>query len=239
MTVKLLTSQLVVTFCLLVAGCGQFQSEPQSEKPPVDPRTLLNHIKVVGKAKTKEQVKIAYKPVLDLTRAKLNREEELFVGRRSGNVFLADGTTDAYEVIYRKDHTYSMLLRDSKDEIEWPSHGVWAIKGRELFMVELITSTHFHDVDKRVHRMHVNDSASVLTFEMDSAELSRKWVFTMKAFVDADGEQVPENKNIEVALPGLLETKFMRPFNQPAALEGFNLLQLIETLPMPEQEAAE
>jgi len=209
---------IIATLLLSIAvtGCSPpFQSTRQS----------LANIDATHEVANKREFLAQHQPFFDLLDQPLNQQEKKFVGRRNGNIF--GEQVETYEVIYRQDHTSSMVLtiNEEGEELEFPSHGVWAVEGNQLFLLDIVYYQNGDASDSNTTG-YVQSQSQLLKFHLDPVGSDGKWTFTMPAWTDSEGQVIPESDNIEAPIPGLFTTEFMQPYNHPQALRKLDLLGL-------------
>ena len=146
-----------------------------------------------------------------------------FAGRRKGEYQFDPGEPITHvEVIYRKDHTSSILyLHHEYDEDEKPIpgefhrelvHGIWRKKGDRLYFLDLV-----FDDEK-------NPEKEQMVIEAVLIEAGKtKFVYKIPEWKDREGNAYPESKLNEETVEKF-EYPEMRAYNSAGALESFDLL---------------
>jgi hypothetical protein len=158
----------------------------------------------------------------------LTKDEENFVGRRKCESEEPDGTGFHYEMVYRRDHTYSsstLYLHTSNDgeeggasgavEIggeEWVVHGIWRIIGNHIYFLNLVDGN-----------QKIAENEQEVTWATLSASDKNAYGLEFPEYKDEDGVISPMIKYLEETVEKLKHPG-MWPYNSPNALESFDLL---------------
>jgi len=177
------------------------------------------------------------KSMLAIIGEPLSEDEENFVGRRKGEDESIDSTGRVYkshtEVIYRRDHTYSLStisqhnpnINDGegvpseaeaelvREEVgEDVVHGIWRIIGDHVYFLDLVFNNEKNPEDEqKVIEAILNTSKNKLySFEIPESKSEEGEIFP--------GLKIKEEPAAKLKHPG------MWAYNSPNALESFDLL---------------
>lgn len=154
----------------------------------------------------------------------LAEREKFFAGRRKGvYLFAPDEPASDVEVIYREDHTYTILyLHPEIDEDGKPTgevqqdltHGIWKVNEGKVYFLDLIW-----DANKK------SPEAELEILECAVKERGPgKFVYVAPEEKDEDGEIIPESKYTEEPVKRFANES-MSFYNEAKALKGYQLLE--------------
>ena len=175
----------------------------------------------------------------------LTKDEEDFVGRRKGECIWEDDDSGYHsEVIYRRDHTYSIscLYFDNPnvgEEVDMPReaevevvsgaegeviHGIWRIIGDHLYFLDLVVDNNKNP-----------ETEQEVTLAMLITSDKKSYVYKVPELKSAEGEIFPGWKSKEESIE-----KFKHPgmwaYNSSNALESFDLLTAYKYANEPEKD---
>ena len=179
---------------------------------------------VVVRPRPVEKVVPAIGQMMDLVGQPVSKDEETFVGRRKGIYHLdPDEPPTSVEAIYRSDHTCTILYLNPvldkqgkviKGKIDKDlSHGIWKIKGDDLYFLDLISNAN----ERIPKKDQVVFDASIVERGMG------KFVYSKPETEDENFDVIPEMKFSEEPVEQFTQPE-MQSFNETTALKGFDIL---------------
>ena len=187
----------------------------------------VTSVPVTGKVKSKDALVKAMHPFFALLDKPLAKEEESFIGRRSGIDFAntKDEPDNFYEIIYRRDHTYSWTYGSDQDgKADWWDlvHGIWCIRDNTLYMVDLLTESTL-----TTSEMVMNSEWLVVKCSIGPVEANGRRTLQVHSFTDLQGEEQEGVESLEAPLAGLFTSPRMKQFDRPDSIQQLDIRGMV------------
>jgi hypothetical protein len=193
-----------------------------------DQTSPITSVPVNAKANSKDALLEGMHPFFSLLDKPLAKEEESFIGRRSGIDFTdtKDAQEGFYEIIYRRDHTYSWNYggTDQDGKVEWYdlAHGIWCIIDDTLYMVDLVTETNL-----TTPATAMSSEWLVMKSSIGPVEANGRRTLQLHSYTDLKGELQGGVETVEAPLAGLFTSPRMKQYDRPNAIQQLDIRGMV------------